>query len=281
MQSTTVVRRRRVGLLALVGAASAVAMSCAEIGTGPDEAAAIEMPPFPSPSVVIGDTLRNIAGAVSPIRAIVLNVRGEVIPDAPVRYLYADALRDSALVVDTVTGIVRALRVSKADARLAARIGPSLQVLRPLIVTTRPDSVDRNGQTTITALRTTLPDTGRARANLNTTTNFSVTVRHVESATAITTVNGWPVRFELVYPANLSNDTTAAAYLVDDGGRASVLDTTDNGGSASRRVRVRAALFPAVGTALDSVIVRAVVTYKGLPLRGSPIRMAAAVNRGS
>lgn len=281
MQTMRGVRGGRIGVTALVGVASVIAMSCAEVGTGPDEAAAIELPPFPSPSVVIGDTLRNVAGAVSPIRAIVLNVRGEIIPDAPVRYLYADARRDSALVVDSVTGIVRALRVAKADARLAARIGPSLQVLRPLIVTTRPDSVDRNGQTTITPLTTTLPDTGRTRASQNTTTNFGVTVRHMESATSLSAVNGWPVRYELVYPANPTNDTTASVFLVDDGGRASVLDTTDTGGSSRRRARVRAALFPAVGTTLDSVIVRAVVTYKGLPLRGSPVRMAIGVRRGS
>ncbi len=265
---------------ALLCALLVAAGGCAEIGTGPSEAAAIEMTPFPSPSVVIGDTLRNVAGVVTPIRAVVRNVSGEPIVDAPVRYLYADALRDSALAVDTATGIVRALRASKTDARLAARIGGSLQVLRSLIVTTRPDSVDRVGQSPIVLFTTTLPDTGRSGASANSSPALTVVVRHVESATAVSAVNGWPVRYELVSPTNASNDTTASVFLVDDQGRASVLDTTDAGGVAGRKVRLRAQQFP-VGAAIDSVIVRAIVTYKGVVLKGAPFRLALPVRRGS
>ncbi len=268
-------------LLSLAASGIVWAAGCAEIGTAPDEPAAIEMSAYPSPSVVLGDTLRNLAGVVSPIRAIVRNVRGDIIANAPVRYLYADFLRDSALAVDTSTGIVRALRAAKADARLAARVGPSLQVLRTLVVTTRPDSMDRSGQSNLAVFTTTLPDTGRTQASANASPSLSVSVRHRDTlATTYSAVNAWPVRFELISPANAANDTTAAVFLVDDQGRASVLDTTDGSGAAGRKVRIRATRFPA-GTAIDSVIVRAVVTYKGVALKGSPIRMALPVRRGS
>ena len=253
-------------------------VSCAEVGSAPDVPAAIELTALPSPSVVIGDTLRNIDGLVAPVKAVVRNVSGDVIVDANVRYLYADYARDSALAVDSITGIVRALKATKADARLAARAGASLQILKILIVTQRPDSADAIGLTP-TLFTTTLADTGRTGANANTSPALSMTVRHVDS-TGVTNVHGWPVKFEILSPANATNDTTKSAWLVDDQGRASVLDTTDGSGLAGRKVRVRAAQYPAVGVT-DSVIVRATATYKGKALKGVPVRLALPIKRGS
>ncbi len=282
-RTTRRVTPRGVRVLLLAGVAvTTVIAACADVSTGPDEAAAIELSPYPSPSVVLGDTLRNVAGVVTPIRAIVRNGRGDIIPDAPIRYLSADFRRDSALVVDTMTGIVRAVRAATTDGRLAARVGASLQVLRTLAVTTRPDSVDRSGQGTISLFTTTLPDTGRIQANSNASPLLNVTVRHRDSVTtAYEGVNAWPVRFEIISPANPTNDTSFAAYLVDDQGRASVFDTTDASGTAGRKVRVRAQRFPSAGITTDTVVVRAIVSYKGVPLKGSPIRLALPVRRGS
>ena len=198
----------------------------------------------------------------------------------PVRYLYADFPRDSALAVDSVTGLVRALKASTAEARLAARIGASLQILKIIVVTTRPDSADRVGQPAPTLFTTTLADTGRIGANANRSPALSMTVRHVDAPGVTSAVNGWPVRFELLSPANTANDTTKSVYLVDNTGRASVLDTTDGTGTAGRSVRIRAAQFPS-SAAVDSVIVRATVTYKGVSLKGAPVRIALPVKRGS
>ncbi len=268
-------RHRRVALA--VGALVAVA-ACAEVGSGPDVPAAIELTPLPFPSVVIGDTLRDANGAVTPVKAIVRNVSGDEITNAAVRYLYADFLRDSALAIDSTTGLVRALRASTGEARIAARAGTSLQILKSIVVTTRPDSMDRVGQSAPALFTTTLADTGRTGATANTSPSLTAVVRHVETAT--TTVNAWVVRFEILLPANATNDTTKSVYLVDDAGRASVLDTTDASGIAGRKVRVRALQFPA-GTANDSVVVRATATYKGVTLKGAPVRIVLPVKRGS
>ncbi len=257
--------------------ATGIGTACAEVGLSPNEAAAIELDPFPSPAVVVGDTLRNLDGIVTPIRARVFNVRGDVISDATPRYLYADFNIDSALAIDSATGRVVAKKLVSGDKRIAARIGGSLQVLRSIRIVTRPDSVDGASLTNI--LGTTLPDTGRQGQESNSTRALTVTVRHRE-ASAVTPARSWPVRFQLLSPANPTNDTMAAAYLVDDQGRASSLDTTDDNGGAGRRVRVRALLFP-VGAAVESVVVRATVTYKGQPLKGSPVRITAPVRRGA
>lgn len=270
-------RRTRALLVSAVIAATGIGTACAEVGLGPNEAAAIELDPFPSPSVVVGDTLRNLDGIVTPIRARVFNVRGDVISDATPRYLYADFNIDSALAIDAATGRVIAKKLVSGDKRIAARIGGSLQVLRSIRIVTRPDSVD--GASLTNVLGTTLPDTGRQGQESNSTRALTVTVRHLEAG-AVTPARSWPVRFQLLSPANPTNDTMAAAYLVDDQGRVSSLDTTDDNGGAGRRVRVRALQFP-VGAAVESVVVRATVTYKGQPLKGSPVRITAPVRRGA
>ncbi len=278
------VRRRglqRIVIGALSAVGLGVAAACVEIGTSPSEPAAIELSAFPSPSVVIGDTLRDEAGVIAPIRAIVRNVRGDIIANAVVRYLYADVVRDAALTIDSLSGVVRALRASTGDARIVARAGGSLQVLRVLVVTTRPDSIDGGSQSaSLPVFTTTLPDTGRLRAVANTTTAFNAVVRHVDSVATVTGVNAWLVRYEVVKPANPTNDTTKAVYLVDDQGRASAIDTTDGSGNAGRKVRIRAALFPTAVTT-DSVIVRATATYRGRALKGAPVRYALPVLRGT
>lgn len=256
------------------GAFIALAAACAEIGTGPDVPAAIELAPFPFPSIVVGDTLRDITGRVAPVRAIVRNTAGDPIDPAPVRYLYADFNRDSALLVDSLTGLVVARKAITSEARIAARVGGALQVLRPLIVTQRPDTAF------ITAapspFTVTLPDTGRAGAQSNSSPALTVSVQS-RAADRLNGVAGWLVRFEIVKPANPTNDTSATVYLVDDRGSASVVDTTDGGGSAGRRVRIRAGFYPPVSG--DTVDVRATVLYRGTAVPGAPVRLRLPVRR--
>lgn len=264
------------GYVSLCVVALSIIAGCAEIGAGPDVPTAIEFSPFPSPSVVVGDTLRNVAGVVTPISAVVRNVSGDVIPDANVRYLYADFARDGALRVDSISGIVVAVKTTTDDMRLAARAGSSLQILKKIIVTIRPDSISRAGIAALDTFRTILPDT---IPKANTSPELTVVVQHLESSVT-SNVNAWPVRFELLQPANPTNDTTLAAFLVDDAGRPSTLDTTSSSGQAGRKVRFRAAQFPAAGVT-ESVIVRVTSSYKGAPLKGSPYTIVLYVARGT
>ena len=269
-------RHRMATVAAAVLAGSAVAgVGCGDVGLDPDVPAAIEWAPFPAPAVVVGDTLRTEDGAAARVRAIVRAVAGDTLPSADIRYLYADFNRDSALLVDS-TGWVRAVKKPAGDARIAARAGASLQILRRLVVTDRPDTASGSAPSTVLAL--VLPDTGRAAATANSAGPFAVTVRSLPTGGGVAPVNGWLVRYELLRPANPANDTTGAAWLVDDSDRPSTLDTTDTGGGAARKVRVRPARFPATaGT--DTVVVRVVVRHRGAPLRGAPLRLAAPVRR--
>ena len=262
------------------GIAAVVAIAaCADVGTGPAVPAAIELPPFAFPTVVVGDTLRDSLGMVAPIQAIVRNSSGDIIADAKPSYLYADFTRDSAFLVDTTKGIVVA-RTKVAAGRLAARIGSSLQVTRLLIATVRPDTA-LPGPAPASLLVSLLPDTGRTRAEGNTSADLQVSLRNRQGASPVG-VHGWIVSFRLVKPANPTNDTTKAVFLVDEQLRASVVDTTTSEGGASRRVRVRPAQFPVPqGSArvTDTVIVEASARYRGQLVRGAPVRILLQVVR--
>ena len=252
--------------------------ACVEIGSEPNTPAAIELEPFASPSIVVGDTLRDVNGALARINAIVRNVRGEIITDAPVRFVYADFTRDSALQVDSSSGFVYALRPANGEARIAARVGNTLQVLRTVIVTVRPDFMTVS-KDTAAVLVTALPDTARLNDNPNISEPLNVVVRHnLENTT--TGVNAWLVSFRIVAPANPANDSSAAAFLVNTAGRPSALDTTDAGGTATRRVRVRAAQFPA-GATTGVVAVEVTTSYRGKPIVGAPDTIYVPVRRGT
>lgn len=275
-QRARAVRRRLIATGGAVALAVSVAAACADVSSSPETPASIEMANFPFPSIVLGDTLRDVNGVVAPVRAIVRNSAGDTLTGAGTRYLYADYNRDSALLVDSTTGLVFAKKAVLSEARIAARVGGALQAIGKLVVTVRPDTV--SAVRVSRELTTQFPDTGRTKANANMTDPLSVSVQNLQS-TSPTGVNGWVVRFTLLRPANPTNDTTQAAWLVNDAGTASVIDTTDNGGSAGRKVRVRADRFPTTGT--DTVKVQATVTYKGKPVPGSGAIINAVVKRGA
>ncbi len=269
------------GISALFCLATLTALTaCSQLGSDPDTAAAIELPALPYPSIVIGDSLRDANGVASPVRAIVRNLNGDEIQDAGVVYVYAEFNRDSALQVDESTGHVFATKAPKGESRIAARVGVALQVLRPLIVTIRPDSLTRDGVPDVSELVTSLPDTSSSSARANTSGALTVGVRHVNEEGETEAVRGWIVRYTLISPSNPNNDSTAAVFLVNSSGRASVIDTTESDGTASRSVRVRAAQFPA-GTEPDSVVIDVSASARGTPLRGSPVRVVLPVRRGT
>lgn len=277
-------RRRWALVAAVVGAVAA----CAEAGTGPNDAGSIEFAPFPAPAIVLGDTLRDVNGVATPVKAFVRNLKGDILTDAAPRYVYADASRDTAIAVDSLSGYVVSLKAlgsttfgtivtPATSGRIAARFGTVLQVIRSLDVTSRPDSADRGTTTDIATLTVALPDSSAGIAR-NVSAALSVTVRHIDSTKTVTAVPKWLVKYEVLSPANAQNDTTRGAFMVNDVGVPSVIDTTDGSGIAGRYVRVRPSIFP-TSTAIDSVIVRATVTYKGQPVKGAPIRLAVPVKK--
>jgi hypothetical protein len=262
-------RAGRLAVLAALGVASA-SVACAEIGTDPAVPASIEMARLPVPAVAVGDSLRDTLGVAVPLRALVRNVQGDVIEDAPVRYLS----RDPQLVIDSVSGHVFARDLpTQNPVNVAARFEPSLQILAQLRVTNAPDTAFRTDAASLPRL----VSEGVIGAADSNSVAVEVRLQFRGEADALQNVNAWLVRFAVVRPANLGNDTAAAVYLVDDRGRASQVDTTGTNGLASRRVRVRASRYPASGASADTIEVQAVILRRGVAVPGAPVRILVPV----
>lgn len=235
-----------------VGAAVVAAIvSCTDIPTDAGAVLSIGVDTVAAPSVVLGDTLRDSIGIVRPLTVTAFNFQGDVIANAPVRF----TTRDRGILVDSVTGIVRGDSVRSTPARIFARVA-GLEAAISLDVTLRPDTVA--GQNVLDSLLYSLTDT-----LANVSPALSVKILHGFSGDSA--VKSYVVSFRVT-----STTDTALVKLVNDAGRASLLDTSDASGIAGRKIR----LDPARLTSLaDSVIVAATVKYRGVQLRGSPVRM--------
>jgi len=264
----------RAWLLGIISAC-VVTVACAQVGTDPSVPASIEAAPLAFPSIAIGDSLRDTLGVARPVRALVRNIQGDVIEDAPIRYLYVQAGRDTALEVDSITGHVRVLkRPASGPVQIAARFALALQVLIPLRMTNEPDTVLRADSTRIVGF---VPDTGRRGADENSAA-VSVRAQYRELTGAAQNVGDWLVRFVVVRPSNPTNDTTLAAFFMNDDARPMSLDTTDTQGLASRRLRMRPGiLFPAGAPTTDTIVVEARIWRRGQPVRGAPLRIRVPV----
>lgn len=251
--------RQRALVIAVAVASAWAAAACTNIPTADNAVLSLSVDSLPAPAVVLGDTLRDSTGRAAPLHATVYNFKGAVISSAPLRF---QAL-DRGVTVDSVTGFAIGDSLRQTPVRIVISIG-SLQAIRTLDVTLRPDTVRAvNGRDSL------------LYSLVDTTKNFSpaLSVEVVHSLAADSAVKSYIVGFGVISPAD-----TLLATLVNEGGHASRVDTTDASGVASRRIR----LNPARLTALtDSIIVSATVKYRGTNVRGSPVRLVLKVKPGA
>ncbi|HKN58159.1 MAG TPA: hypothetical protein VJV97_04865, partial [Gemmatimonadaceae bacterium] len=91
-------RRLRALAVASIGAVAA----CSDVSGSSTSVLSIQFDTLPSPSVVVGDTLRDTTGAIVHPVVRAFNFKGEEIIPAPVFFVSPD----SGVTVDSATGIV-------------------------------------------------------------------------------------------------------------------------------------------------------------------------------
>jgi hypothetical protein len=248
---------RREVLVAVL--AATLSAACTDISENDSAALSIELEVLPSPSVVVGDSLRDTTGVIAVPTVHVFNYKGEEIAADDVRF-YAP---DPGVSIDSVTGVISADSLRTTPARIVAAVG-SLQALQTIDVTLRPENVAAvTGRDT---LQYSLLD-----STLNVSAELTVKVTH-GTPPADSAVRSYVVSFAVV-----SGGDPQLAELVN-GGKASVVDTTDASGVAGRAVRVRPVHLTAT---VDSVIINATVKYRGAPVTGSPVRLVVELKPGS
>ena len=233
-------------------------LACVDVTGGSPAVLSIQFDSLAAPSVVVGDTLRDTTGAVIRPTVHAFNFRGDEILPAPVRFQSPD----SGVAVDSLTGILVADSLRSTPARIVATVG-SLQAIQKVDVTLRPDSLATvNG---VDSLSYSLLDT-----TLNVSPQLTVKLTHGVAP------NDSAVRSYIVSFAIVSQSNPQLGQLVNDGGKPSVVDTTDASGMAGRAIRLHP-LFLASATAVDSIVVNVTAKYRGAQVKGSPVRLVLKV----
>ena len=229
-------------------------VGCTDLSGSKAAVLSIQFDTLPSPSVVVGDTLRDTTGAV--IRPVVhaFDFDGNEIIPAPVFFVSPD----SGVSVDSATGIVVADSLRSTPARIVATVG-TLQAIQRVNLTLRPDTVFAlDGLDT---LLYSIIDT-----TLDVSKPLTVQLRH-GVAPDDSAVTSYIVSFAIV-----SQPQPNLADLVNDAGKLSLVDTTDASGIAGRKIRLHPGGLSST-TQVDSIIVNATAKLRGVPVSGSPVRL--------
>ncbi len=243
---------RRAGAIPLsLLAGAAILVACTEIPSGEGDLLSFEFRPLPSPSVVVGDTLRDSTGLVTPLRVFAFNYDGDTIASPAVTFRAVDA----GIRVDGLTGLVVGDSVQPRARVLASLDGFEGTVA--IAVTYRPDTaVVVNARDSVSY---SLSDTA---GNVSAAMGLRLIHGRVQGDTSVAS---YPVSFRIV------SATAGVAKLVNDNGSTvSSSDTTDAGGTATRKIRIDQTRLTSL---VDSVIVEAIARYRGSNVKGSPVRL--------
>jgi hypothetical protein len=231
------------------------AAGCTDVTGAKNEILSIQFDTLASPSVVLGDSLRDSTGAIALPRVTAFNFQGDPVAGVPVSYHSADR----GVTVDSVTGIIRGDSLRATPVRIIATAG-GIQAQQLLAVTLRPD----------TMFATTARDT-IGYSLLDTTVNVSktmtISLRHNKGA-ADSAVTAYLVGFSIA-----SASSAAIADIVDESGRKSRVDTTDTGGLAGRRIRLHVSAPTFVPNGTDSIVLTASAKFRGALVKGAPVRL--------
>lgn len=251
-----------VGFTLAVGLPSLIAVACTDISGSSSAVLSLQFDTLASPSVVVGDTLRDTTGAIILPVVRAFNYKGKEITPVVVYFQSPD----SGVTVDSATGIIVGDSLRSSPARIIATVG-NLQAVQRLNLTLRPDSIA--AQKGVDTLNYSLLDSTK---NVSTEALSAILFHGITRDSVVT---NYIVSFEIVSQSNPN-----VAELVDDGGRASQVDTTDGSGIAGRKIRVHPVNL-GTATTVDSVIVQATAKYHGQPVTGSPVRLVMLLQPGS
>jgi hypothetical protein len=243
----------RARLIVIAGIAGLLGAACTDVSGSSTSVLSIVFDSLAAPSVVVGDTLRDTTGAVARPVVHAFNFKGAEIVPAPVFFLSPD----SGVTVDSLTGIVIGDSLRSTPARIIANVGV-LQAIQNVDVTLRPDLVQASRP---------FPDTLQYSL-LDTTVNVTkvpLQVKLTHGVTPDSAVKSYIVSFAIV-----SQSDPKLSELVNESGKASLVDTTDTGGIAGRMIRVHPVFLT---SQVDSIVVNATAKFRGVEVSGSPVRL--------
>jgi hypothetical protein len=252
----------------LLAAGLLSAAACDPLGTNntsPDVASISDLI-LPSPSVVVGEIMRDSSGVEAPVTLNAYDRDGRLLVNQTVSINVLDA----SVTIDQ-SRFVHGVTVDTVGARVIAGAG-SLQT-QPVRI---PVSVHPDFTTTTVASSTInfpIPAT-----DSTSNANWSVPLDLLMTGNGSRGAQGFIVKYSIIkQPAGLNGAPTV--YLIDgDPNRPTSRDTTSASGHASRRVVIRSAQLANIAKT-DTIVVRATASYAGLVIGGLPIDFTIQIKK--
>jgi hypothetical protein len=248
-----------------------IVVACLDVSSPPGGIGSFTNIIRPSPSVVVGDVMRDSAGAPDSLRVVAFGANGDTLTGVEISFLSIDTTKPPSVTV-TANGQVRgdSVRPSVAGSFVVANVGGRFQTLPDTLrVTVPPDRSKMEDQPLLTLKFVSPAD------SLNTTNQraLKLTVSGslpagAKGAPADTFAVGFIVDYR-VTSAPGSTSAGRAVRLLDDGNKDATRDTTSasDPGVASLKLQFNPAFFadPALlgGTKTDTVKVEVTVRYNG------------------
>ena len=256
--------RRITTSLCFVG--TLVGIACVDM-SAPNGAASISMLLLPSPSVVVGDTMRDSNGVAAPLRVTAYDKNDAPLPDLTAQFFITDSgaaghLDKSNILVGDKQGLIHVVGQVSGVQTLSVAV-PITVAPKIFASSTKPDT-----------LSVPLLKAGDTTSASSASAAVTSTLKGVGDTASL----GFVVKYELKSSPAAVPGNVPAVFLADDAGKAARTDTTDASG-ASRKLVVRAGLLanPPTGTKPDSAVVTMSVSYKGKPVAGSPLRVVIPI----
>jgi hypothetical protein len=239
--------------VAFIFGLAAAGGACNDVSGSSNSVLSIQFDTLPSPAVVLGDTLRDTAGAIVHPVVHAFNFKGAEIAQAPIWF----QTPDSGIIVDSASGIIIGDSLISSSARVIATVG-NLQALQRVDVTLRPDNLQ--AVNALDSLKYSVLDSTK-----NVSPELQVKLTHGISPND-SAVKSYIVSFTIVYQSN-----PQLGQLVNVSGKASQVDTTNTSGIAGRMIRMHPVFLGS--SSVDSIVVNATARYHGNPVSGSPVRL--------
>lgn len=254
---TRALRAAGIGLLI-----AAVAAACTEVGTNPNTPVAIQLDQPASPSVLLGDTLRDSLGLAAPLRVTVFNFKNDSIPGIPVSFLAADST--GSVSIDPTLGIV-------VGHKLVSQV---LVVATALSLQSIPDTI-----TVVDTPSVMIPqDSARDSVDYSfagglrdTSLTLRVRLIHLPDSAA---VPDYLVHYTILHPAPYDNTDSTNVQLVNPAARPELVDTTDATGTTALSLRIT----PFTHAFNDSLVIEVSARAPGGLPSGSPVRYVRRIN---
>jgi hypothetical protein len=273
---------------AVLGCAAAViGVACLDVGSPPGGVASFTTIIRPSPSVVVGDDMRDSTGAVTPLRVFAFGEHGDTLKNLTITFLSIDTTKPPAISVQP-DGHVHgdSVRSNIAGSFVVANVAGSQTLPDTIRVSVPPERSTLNVQQLLhlTLLSPTDSTSPKNQDTLRLTVTGSLPVG-AKGAPADTFAVGFIVDYRII-SAPASSASGKAVRLLNDANKDATRDTTSASepGVASLRLKFNPAFFADQeligGTKTDTVKVEVTVRYNGHAAAQTPDTFVVPVKVG-